>query len=180
MPSTVQKDMTDRIMHYRLVNALARQESQCPAPADNNGVRWRNRLGLASIATAMNVPAAIATFRDNDGEQSFTSHGLESMPDLARFVAACHALCVERVVVIPDTRSDPALAMITRLWPSDDFRFLVGIPLRDLEGQRVGSLAVMNSSRSVARTGICFRTLTNVGKVYAETGLLQPQAAKAA
>lgn len=179
MPSTAQ-NMNDRIMHYRLVTALARQEGQCPVFADNNGVRWRNRLGLASIATAMNVPAAIATFRDGDGEQSFTSHGLESMPDLARFAAACHALCVERVVVIPDTRSDPALATITRHWPSDDFRFLVGIPLRDLDGRRVGSLAVMNSSRSVARTGICFRTLTNVGKVFSETGLLQPQTAKAA
>ena len=172
MPQSAQQVINDRIAHYRLVTAMAHQEEQC-SPLKGSGVRWRNRISLAAIAAAMDVPVVLATFRDENDVQTFATHGLGLMNNLARFAAICDELCGERVVVIPDTRIDPALSSLARHWPDEDICFLVGIPLRNVGGKRVGSLAVMNSSRAVARNGISFRTLSDVGKAFSQTGKLQ-------
>jgi GAF domain-containing protein len=177
MPQSARKIINDRITHYRLVTALAKQEELCE-PVIGAGLRLRNRMSLTSIAKAMNVPVVLATFRDEHGVLTFATHGLGLMNNLAHFAAMCDELCRERVVVIPDTRTDATLAALARHWPSDDICFLVGIPLRDSGGKRVGSLAVMNNSRAVARCGISFRTLSDVGKAFSETGRLQPEFAK--
>lgn len=171
MPQTAREIINDRITHYRLMTAMARQEEQC-TPVVGAGLRWRNRISLAAIAAAMDVPVVLATFRDENDVQTFATHGLGLMNNLARFAAICDELCSEREVVIPDTRTDPALATLARHWPDEDICFLVGIPLRNVDGKRVGSLAVMNSSRAVARNGISFRMLADVGKAFSQTGRL--------
>lgn len=171
MPQSAQQVINDRITHYRLVSAMARQEEQC-SPAEGAGLRWRNRISLAAIAKTMDVPVVLASFRDEHDVQTFATHGLGLMNNLARFAAICDELCGERVVVIPDTRIDPALSSLARHWPDEDICFLVGIPLRNVDGKRVGSLSVMNSSRAVARDGISFRTLSDVGKAFSQTGHL--------
>jgi hypothetical protein len=141
--------------------------------ASGSVARWRNRISLASIAGAMNVPVVIATYRGDNNVKTIATHGLDLMNNLACMAAACDDLCIDRVVVIPDTRTSPALSDLARHWPNTENCFLVGMPLRDATGKRVGSLCVMNNSRAVARSGISFRTLAEVGKTFAQTGQLQ-------
>lgn len=159
--------------HEQSTTALASLQ-KAREPASGPMVRWSNRMSLATIATAMKVPVVIATFRAENYVQTVATHGLDLMNNLARFAAICDRLCSQRVVVIPDTRIDPELAKLARHWPSDDICFLVGVPLRNSNGQRTGSLCVMNTSRAVAQNGISFRTLSEIGKEFAETGRLQP------
>ena len=163
----------DKSKHYPSRSSLMQQDQQCP-PVVGGGLLWRKRLSLASIAKMMNVPVVLATFRDENNVQTFATHGLDLMHNLARFAVACDSLCKDREVVIPDTRAHPLLGTLAHHWPSEDICFLVGIPLRDSDGHRVGSVAVMNTSRAVARTGISFRALTNLAKVFSQTGQLQP------
>ena len=172
MPQTARKTINDRITHYRLVNALARQENRC-TPAAVGALHQSNRISLAAIATAMDVPVVLATFRDENDVQTFATHGLGLMNNLARFAAVCDRLCSERVMVITDTRLEPALATLARHWPDESIRFLVGIPLRNVDGKRVGSLAVMNSTQAVARKGISFRMLADIGTAFSQTGQLR-------
>ena len=135
--------------------------------------RWRNRNSLASIAAAMNVPVVIATYRNEYNIKTVATHGLDLMNNLACLAAACDDLCTDRVIVIPDTRTIPAIGALARHWPDQENCFLAGMPLRDASGNRVGSLCVMNNSRAVARSGISFRTLAEIGKTFAQTGQLQ-------
>lgn len=151
------------------LNTLHKKRETASSPV----ARWRNRISLASIAAAMDVPIVIATFRSENNIKTVATHGLDLMNNLACLAAACDNLCSDRVVVIPDTRMNPALSALARHWPNEENCFLVGMPLRDGSGERVGSLCVMNSSRAVARTGISFRTLAEVGKMFAQTGQLQ-------
>ena len=137
-------------------------------------LRWQQRMTLASIAVAMDVPVVIATFRDENFVRTVATYGLGLMNNLARFADVCDKLCNQRSVIIPDVRIEPTIATISRHWPSDDICFLAGIPLRNANGYRVGSLCVMNSSQAVAKRGISFRTLSDIGKAFAETGHLQP------
>ena len=135
--------------------------------------RWRNRISLASIAAAMDVPVVIATYRGENNIKTVATHGLDLMNNLACLAAACDDICTDRVVIIPDTRKHPVMATLERHWPNREYCFLVGMPLRDANGKRVGSLCVMNTSRAVARSGISFRTLAEIGKKFAQTGQLQ-------
>ncbi len=166
----------DTNKHYPSLTSL-QQQSELRPQVIGAGLLSSNRLSLASIAKMMNVPVVLATFRDENNVKTFATHGLDLMHNLAGFADACDNLCKDREVVIPDTRTHPALGTIARHWPSEDICFLVGIPLRDSDGRRVGSVAVMNNSRAVARTGISFRVLTNLAKVFSQTGQLQPVAA---
>ena len=172
MPQTARETINDRITHYRLVSALARQEKQC-TPLAGGGLHWRNRMSLTAIAKAMDVPVVIATFRDENNVQTFATHGLGLMNNIARFAAVCDQLCSERVTVITDTGLEPTLATLARHWPDGEIKFLVGMPLRDAGGKRVGSLAVMDSTQAVARKGISFRMLGDIGKAFSQTGQLQ-------
>lgn len=135
-------------------------------------LRWHQRTSLASIAKAMDVPVVIATFRDKNYIQTVATYGLDLMNNLAKFANVCDKLCAQRAVVIPDARNEPEMATLAKHWPSSDICFLAGIPLRDAKGQRMGSLCVMNSSQAVAKRGISFRTLSDVGKAFAENGQL--------
>jgi hypothetical protein len=142
----------------------------------NSAVPADDQVNLSSIAASMNVPVALATFVDENGVKTFATHGLDLMHNLARFTSACNDLCVDRAIVIPDTTAHQSLGAIAKHWPDDDVRFLVGIPLYDKIGHRVGSLAVMNTSKAVAGNGISFRTLIALGKAFARTGRLHSAA----
>lgn len=166
-------DLPDNVAHYRLVSALASQGASSPSVPSAESARDYN---LASIATAMDVPVVLATFPDVNGVQIFATHGLDLMHNFARFGAACNELCIDRAVVIPDTEAHPSLGQVAKHWPAGDVRFLVGIPLYDNGGRRVGSLAVMNTSIAVARKGISFGLLNALAKAYARTGRLDPAA----
>ena len=164
--------------YERSITALATLQKTRETASGPVG-RWRNRTSLASIATAMDVPVVIATYRGENNIKTVATHGLDLKNNLACLAAACDDLCTDRVVVIPDTRTDPAMAALARHWPNEENSFLVGMPLRDGNGKRVGSLCVMNNSRAVARSGISFRTLAEIAKMFAETGLLQAGDVKA-
>lgn len=166
-------DMVPSTTEYeRSITALSTLKEigeTAPSPV----TRWRNRTSLASIATAMDVPIVIATYRGENNIKTVATHGLDLTNNLACLAAACDDLCTDRVVVIPDTRTNPVMASLARHWPNAENCFLVGMPLRDANGKRVGSLCVMNNSRAVARSGISFPTLAEIAKMFAQTGQLQ-------
>jgi hypothetical protein len=145
-------------------------------PAIESNVQPVNWISLASIAAVMDVPVVIATYRSDKNIKTIATHGLDLMNNLAGLAAICDEMCVDRVVVIPDTRTNPEISSLVRHWPNEENCFLVGIPLRNCDGERVGSLCVMNNSRAVARSGISFRKLTEIGKIFSETGQLQAKA----
>ncbi len=175
MPENAQRPVTsNRIAHYRLVSVLAAQEAaSSPERLDigNGG----NRINLSSVAKIMHVPLAIATYPGENGTRTFATHGFSNAADVGRFAAACDRLCLDRALVIPDMAVHGALSGFADLLPKADIRFLVGISLQNNRGQRVGSLAVMNSSKAVASRGISFKTLTALGRAFAETGRLHAE-----
>lgn len=175
MAPILQDKITDRSVHLQF-GAMKKPPRDAVASKTNAGpmLRWQDRMTLASIAAAMKVPVVIATFRSENYVQTVATHGLNLTNNLARFAAVCDKLCNQRVVVIADTRTNPEIASLARHWPSDDICFLVGVPLCNPSGQRMGSLCVMNSQKAVAQGGISFRMLTEVGKAFAQTGRLQP------
>lgn len=175
MASLLQDKITDQSIHLCFEKMkTTRQDAVACEPNTGPMLRWRDRMTLASIAAAMNVPVVIATFRSENYVQTVATHGLNLMNNLARLAAVCDKLCSQRVVVFSDTRMNPEIAALVRHWPNDDVCFLVGVPLRNSAGQRAGSLCVMNSQMAVAQGGISFRTLTEVGKAFTQTGRLQP------
>ncbi len=164
-------DISNEVSHYRLVGALAKQERACSSQS-LVAPRSRHHVNLASVASAMNVPVVMATYYDENGIQTFATHGLGLMNNLALFAAACNDLCVDQAVVIPNTRTHQSLGALAKHWPAEDICFLVGIPLCNDQGQRVGSLTVMNTSKAVASRGISFRSLEALGKAIAQSSRL--------
>lgn len=175
MNSTIAEcDVSNEVSHYRLVGALAEQE-RATSSQSLVAPRSRHQVNLASVASAMNVPVVMATYYDENGIQTFATHGLGLMNNLALFAATCNELCAAQAVVIPDTRTHQSLGALAKHWPADDICFLVGIPISNDKGQRVGSLAVMDTSKAVASKGICFRSLTAFGKSIARNSRLPSQ-----
>lgn len=152
------------------------QQTLTPHSSISSTLPADEQVNLSSIAASMNVPVALATYVDENGVKTFATHGLDLMNNLAGFTSACNELCIDRAIVIPDTKAHQSLGTLAKHWPDDDVRFLVGIPLFDNIGQRVGSLAVMNTSKAVAGNGISFKTLIALSKAFARTGRLHPEA----
>jgi GAF domain-containing protein len=164
-------DQGARLEHYRLMTAIAVDGKA--AKIEQPIIRARHkRINLFSVATIMNVPVVLATYRDQNGMETFATHGLDLNNNLARFGVACNELCKGGVIVVPDTHAHPALGTIARHWPTSEIRFLVAIPLRNSAGRIVGSLAVMNSQKAVASRGISFKMLNEFGKAFADEGML--------
>lgn len=166
--------LNDKLAHNCLVAAIAVSDDRDCAPAAQSNASPLDRISLSAIAKTMCVPVALAAFCDENGVQTFATHGLDLMNNLARFASACNELCGDRALVIPDTNTHETLGMLARHWPSDDIRFLVAIPLRNQHGERVGSLAVMNTSKAVAESGISFRNLIALGRAFTQTDKRYP------
>ena len=167
-------NVSNRLGHYRLVTVLAAMEAACP-PQRLDVSNGGGRVHLASVAKVMQVPVAIATYRDQSGLQTFAAHGFSDATSVGPFAAACNNLCSERTLAVPDIALHVTLSGFVNVLPKADIRFLVGMALLDKRGQRVGSLTVMNSSKAVARQGISFRMLIALGKAFAETGRLHAE-----
>lgn len=165
-------NLSAKLAHHRLLSIVAAKDKSADI-ADRPKSVYPGKLSLLSIANAMNVPVALATYRERDGSQTYATHGLDLTTDLARFVMACSDLCKSGVIVVPDMRAPSTLGAHSSRWPIPDVRFLVAIPLRNSSGEHVGSLAVMNASKAVARKGISFRNLAALGHAFTESGSLQ-------
>jgi GAF domain-containing protein len=163
-------DKTGHASHYRLVSALAVQDAACQPVAAGDGVGHAGKCNLSSVAAAIDVPVVLATFPDENGVRTFATHGLDLKYNFARFGAVCNDLCEGRALVVPDIQAHPTLSEVTKTWPAGDVRFLVGIPLFNKTGMRVGSIAVMDTSPAVARKGISFGLLNMLAKSFTENG----------
>lgn len=176
MPQTTScDDQSGHAAHYRLVSALAAQDAACP-PVVAGGVRHGGRCNLSSIAVAMDVPVVLATFPDENGIRTSATHGLDLAYNFARFGAVCNDLCEGRALVVPDIQVHAVLGEVVKQWPAGDVRFLVGIPLFDKVGRRVGSLAVIDTSQAVARKGISFGLLNSLAKAFTRSGRIDAAA----
>lgn len=164
----------DRIAHDRLGLPISDQKQVRPAERFSFGI-YVNRIDLASVARVMHVSAAIATYPDESGKQRLAAYGFSTATDIGPFAAACDKLCSDRALVIPDIALHHTLIGFAGLLSKPDTRFLVGIALQNNRGQRVGSLAVVNSAKAVASRGISFRNLLALGKAFTETGRLDAE-----
>lgn len=168
------REVGSRLGHYRLVNVLAAMEAACP-PQRLDVANGGDRVNLSSVAKIMHVPVAIATYRAQNGLQTFAAHGFSNATSVGPFAAACDNLCSDRTLAIPDIALHTTLGGFVNILPKPDIRFLVGMALQDKRGQRVGSLTVMNSSKAVARQGVSFRMLIALAKAFTETGRLHAE-----
>lgn len=141
-------------------------------PSKNSASQQEDDVNVAYIAATMDVPVVIASFRSQMNLRTIATHGLDQGVNWEALAAICDELCREKVIMIPDVRNDPAIAGQAVQWPDNDNRFLVGMPLRDALGNCVGSICVMSNCKAVAKRGISFRFLGEVGKGFSETGRL--------
>lgn len=169
-----QEEISDRLGHYRLVTVLAELDAACPPERLDVG-NGGNRINLSSVAKMMHVQVAMATYPGANGMQTYAAHGFNNATSVGPFAAACNDLCSERALAIPDIALNANLRRFVGLLPKPDIRFLVGIALKNGQGQRVGSLTVMNSSKAVASQGISFRNLIAFAKAFAATGKLHAE-----
>lgn len=146
-------NLSAKLAHHRLLSIVAAKDKSADI-ADRPKSVHPGKLSLLSIANAMNVPVALATYRERDGSQTYATHGLDLTTDLARFVMACSDLCKSGVIVVPDMRAHETLGTHASHWPIPAIRFLVAIPLRNSSGEHVGSLAVMNASNRLTDNDI--------------------------
>lgn len=160
--------------HRRAQRALCRQLNvrDNNLPSKNNTSQQEDDVNVACIAATMEVPVVIASFKNHMNRRTIATHGLNQGVNRETLAAICDELCRDKVIMIPDVRNDPEIAGQVVQWPDNENRFLVGMPLRDAFGNCVGSICVMSNCKAVAKRGISFRFLSEVGKGFSETGRL--------
>lgn len=167
MPHSVPKShANENIQHYRMVAALAAKENvmgnrreqiaKGPAPYLNQD--------LSQIAKEMGVPVAVATYPSAHGVKTFATFGLDMAVNWALFAEICELLCVDGATVIPNIAKHEAFQRLGEHQSTGDIRFLVGVPLRNEQGEIVGSLAVLDTQSAVARKGLAISKMADLGK----------------
>lgn len=157
--------------HYRMVSALSDQEKLCSTNLAA-AAELRREVNLRSVAVAMVVPVVLATYHCDNGIRTVATHGLGMIDNIAKFAAACNELCAGQATAIPNIKTHETLGPLAKNWPNEDICFLVGVPLRNAAGQKVGSLAVMSSQKMVAQRGISFALLNSFAKAFARDSKL--------
>ncbi len=167
MSHPIQKShANENIQHYRMVAALAAKEkdqgnrsghaAKIPAPYLNQD--------LSQIAREMGVPVAVATYRSAHGVKTFATFGLDIRVNWALFADICEQLCAGGATVIPNITKHEEFQWLPEDQSTGDVRFLVGVPLRNEQGEVVGSLAVLDTQCAVAKKGLAISKMADLGK----------------
>jgi hypothetical protein len=124
------------------------------------------RFSLSDIARELNVPVVVANFQDDDDVRTHATYGLDFDINWSEFAAAIDALCVDGAKIIPNIAVHDQLSYWSRNLAVRDIRFFAGIPLRDADGFRIGSISVIANQKDVARAGIPIRRLGELGREF--------------
>lgn len=134
--------------------------------ADANIWPVRRGISLADIARVLDVPVVVATQNDLAAIRTHSSFGLDFGVNWSEFIAAVDALCTKGATIIPNVQANPELSQWIGPLVERDIRFLVAIPLCDIDGWRLGSIAVVANHKTVARQGIPIRRLGELGREF--------------
>lgn len=126
----------------------------------------QQRFSLSDIARELNVPVVVANFHDDDNVRTHATYGLDFGVNWSEFAAAVDALCVNGAKIIPNVGIHDELNRWTRSLVERDIRFFAGIPLRNSDGLRIGSIAVIANQKVVAMSGIPIRRLGELGREF--------------
>lgn len=134
--------------------------------ADANIWPVRRGISLADIARVLDVPVVVATQNDPAAIRTHSSFGLDFGVNWSEFIAAVDALCTKGATIIPNVVANPELSRWIGPLVERNIRFLVAIPLCDIDGWRLGSIAVVANHKTVARQGIPIRRLGELGREF--------------
>jgi hypothetical protein len=125
------------------------------------------RVSLSEIARLLDVPVIIASYFDVDGVRNHATFGLDFGFNWSEFAAAVDAQCIKGAKIIPNVESHELLNRWSGSLINRGIRFMVGIPLCDSDGWKIGSIAVIADQKEVARNGIPIRRLGELGREFA-------------
>lgn len=124
------------------------------------------RISLSEIARLLDVPVVVATYCNAQGVRSHATFGLDFGFNWSEFAAALDAQCTKGAKIIPNIESHELLTRWSGSLVKRGIRFMVGIPLCDVDGWKIGSIAVIADQKEVARNGIPIRRLGELGKEF--------------
>lgn len=124
------------------------------------------RISLAEIARLLDVPVIVATYCDANGTRNHATFGLDFGFNWSEFATAIDAQCTKGAKIIPNVESHELLNRWSGSLINRGIRFMVGIPLCDGDGWKIGSIAVIADQKQVARNGIPIRRLGELGRKF--------------
>jgi hypothetical protein len=131
----------------------------------NNWIKG-SRTSLWEISQLLEVPIVFATKCDGDSIRTHSTFGLDLAVNWSAFAAVIDSQCIKGATVVPNVETHQQLARWSRTLIDRDIRFLAGIPISDVDGRRVGSIAVIANQKMVARKGIAIRRLGELGREF--------------
>ena len=128
--------------------------------------RVKSRLSLSDIASRLQVPVVVACYRNPSDIANHSTFGLDFGVNWAEFAAAIDLVCADNATIVPNVEGHPELSKWTASLVAKNIRFFAGTPLRDFDGWRIGSIAVVASQQHVACQGIAMRELGELGREF--------------
>lgn len=122
---------------------------------------------LFDISQRLGVPVVVAYTTVARGIPTHSTFGLDLDVNWAQFANAVDRLCANGAAIVADIDRHEQLGKWVEPLVARDIRFFVGVPLRDYQARRVGSIAVLASQAFVARRGISVSRLSQLGKDFA-------------
>jgi hypothetical protein len=168
----IQRDQT--IARAFEVFAQLRRKNLTSVPSNDGHATNESGSILRSIATTLGVPIILASFKNACNIVQYSSYGISVDNDFCRVALASDKICKSGMQIIPDYRTSSKLSFFTGRSASDMARFYVGLPLKDERGNIIGSLAILQESKCIAKYGLSINKMHEQGKMLIRN--LQAQA----
>lgn len=120
---------------------------------------------LAQIAEELSAPIILASCLDGYNVMQYNSFGLDLDSGFCRLAHASHHICQAGMQLFPDIGLCPELSFFRKRSGDDLARFYIGIPIKNVSGKNVGSLAVLQASKSIAANGFSLRRFYEMGQM---------------
>ena len=125
-------------------------------------------MELAKIANILNVPIVIASYNNNLNIMGYYSYGLDVKSDFCRLAHASHQLCRNGMQIFPDITKCNSINKIYGHKSTDVARFYVGVPIRNKDNEIIGSMAVLQESKLIAKNAFSLQQLRDIGQEFAD------------
>jgi GAF domain-containing protein len=158
-------DDTDQMVR-RAFTTLTQLQRRKNGMEDEPVLQARSGSGsvMETIARDLDVPILLAALRDRNGIMQYFSYGINIETDCCHLAVISDTLCQDGMKILPDYRRNQDLAMFKGRCLADRARFYVGVPIRDGEGNVIGSLAILQESRLIATLGFSLEKMQAQGK----------------